>query len=301
MPNFPPVRLAALLALAALCTLCAVLPGPARAAGGPALVCPANVPEGEPFFAPVVSDAPFTSARFTWLGRSVTVPATSQDAGREARVLLGMGMKELLRGDEHELRVEVLGGAGGPVALARVVARAPKAYPEQRLTVESKYVAPSSENLERILREQAEVNKVLTSPATPRRYGLPLQRPVPGEISSEYGLRRFFNEEPRKPHNGVDLRAAEGDPVLACADGVVLLAADHYYAGKSVYVDHGEGVVSMYFHMSRLDVKTGGVVRRGQVLGAVGATGRVTGPHLHWGVYVLGQKIDPLMLLAPGG
>ncbi|MGE4553255.1 MAG: M23 family metallopeptidase, partial [Desulfovibrionaceae bacterium] len=282
----PPV-LAAVLALLALCLFSA-----AAAAAGPELVCPSRVPEGEPFVARVVSAAPFASARFTWLGHSVTVPAEAGADGRwQARLLLGMGMRELLRGDGHELRVEVAGpaGTGGSRALALTVTRTPKAYPEQRLTVENKYVAPSSENLERILREQAEVNKVLAAPAAPRRYALPFLRPVPGGISSDFGLRRFFNNEPRKPHSGVDLRAAAGDPVRACADGVVLLAADHYYSGRAVYLDHGEGVLSMYFHLSRVDVKTGDVVRRGDVLGAAGATGRVTGPHLHWGVYVLGQ------------
>lgn len=275
-----------------------IAPWGAALAAGPELVCPARVPEGEPFVARVVSATPFPSARFFWLGRSVTVPAERLPDGRtQARVLLGMGMKELLRDERHTLRAEV---AGGTPALLLDVTRTARAYPEQHLTVAKRYVTPSPANLERIRREQAEVKRLLTSSPAPRHYDLPFLRPVPGGVSSAFGLRRFLNGEPRAPHGGVDLRAAQGSPVLACADGTVVLVAAHYFAGNSIYVDHGEGVLSMYFHLSRMDVTPGQTVTRGQVLGAVGATGRVTGPHLHWGVSVLGQKIDPLLLTASG-
>ncbi|NHZ47213.1 M23 family metallopeptidase, partial [Nitratidesulfovibrio liaohensis] len=111
------------------------------------------------------------------------------------------------------------------------------------------------------------------------------------------GLRRVFNGEPRAPHRGLDLRGEAGEPVTACAAGRVVLAENHYFAGNSVYIDHGMGVVSMYFHLSALDVAPGQMVAQGQVIGKVGSTGRVTGPHLHFGMAVLGDMVDPQVLL----
>ncbi|MBG3878486.1 M23 family metallopeptidase, partial [Desulfovibrio oxamicus] len=120
---------------------------------------------------------------------------------------------------------------------------------------------------------------------------------VPGGVSSLFGLRRVFNGEPRAPHRGLDLRGEAGELVKACAAGRVALAENHYFAGNSVYIDHGMGVVSMYFHLSAMDVTPGQMVAQGQLIGRVGSTGRVTGPHLHFGMAVLGDMVDPQVLL----
>lgn len=133
----------------------------------------------------------------------------------------------------------------------------------------------------------------------PARFALPLAPPLAAlPAAGRFGARRIFNGEPRSPHTGADYRAPSGTPVLAAADGVVALAADHFFSGNSVYLDHGDGLFSMYFHLARIDVREGDEVRRGQRLGAVGATGRATGPHLHFGLRWRGARIDPAPLLA---
>jgi murein DD-endopeptidase MepM/ murein hydrolase activator NlpD len=114
-----------------------------------------------------------------------------------------------------------------------------------------------------------------------------------------FGSRRVFNDQPRGEHSGIDLSAATGTPVLAVGDGTVVLAADHFFSGRSVFIDHGDGLVSMYFHLDTIGVDTGDEIARGERLGTVGATGRVTGPHLHFGLRWRGARIDPMELIRP--
>lgn len=173
-----------------------------------------------------------------------------------------------------------------------------KKYPEQRLTIkEKRKVEPSPEDMARIEREQAHTAELKRrfSAASP---DTSFARPAEGRLSSRFGLRRFFNGLPRNPHNGLDFAAPTGAPVRAPADGTVIDTGDYFFNGNSIFIDHGQGLISIYMHLSRIDVRDGQKVRQGERIGAVGATGRSTGPHLHWTVILNDTPVDPELFLA---
>jgi murein DD-endopeptidase MepM/ murein hydrolase activator NlpD len=260
------------------------------------LDCPETVPEGRAFAITIRGEAPVDSLNVEWLERTLR-PARSVDGpGWSARAILGLGMKERLSGESWILRVSAWRGGMAEILL-REIHRVDRDYPEQHLDVARKFTELSKTDLARHERERAATRAVLARVTSPPEWPLPLDRPVAGRVTSDFGLRRFFNGEAKKPHSGVDLAGARGTPVLACADGVVTLADDHFFSGRSVYVDHGAGVQSMYFHFTEIHVEPGQLVKRGEMLGTVGDSGRVTGPHLHWGLSVLGQLVDPLPLV----
>ena len=171
------------------------------------------------------------------------------------------------------------------------------AYREQRLEVASSYVSLSEENLARVGRERKIIDAALTSWRDAPLTDVSLQAPVEGPRSSSFGLRRFFNDQPRSPHKGMDIAANAGTPIHAPRAGVVTATGDYYFNGNTVIVDHGQGYVTMYCHLSEIGVEKGQLVATGDPLGAVGATGRVTGAHLHFGTYLNGTAVDPALLL----
>jgi murein DD-endopeptidase MepM/ murein hydrolase activator NlpD len=171
------------------------------------------------------------------------------------------------------------------------------AYREQRLTVSQKYVEPDTAQLERIAAERKTLDGAIglwtgSPPLLPV-----LAAPVDGPRSSSFGLRRFFNDQPRSPHKGMDIAASLGTPVLAPAAGTVIVSGDFYFNGNTVMLDHGQGLVTMYCHLDRIDVSDGERIAKGTQLGKVGATGRVTGAHLHFATYLNGTAVDPALLL----
>ena len=187
------------------------------------------------------------------------------------------------------------GSAGGGSATITITKRK---YPVQELTVAPQYVTPDPALKERLDRERAQMGAALNTRSSVRHWDLPMARPVPGKITSLYGLRRVLNGKPRSAHKGLDFRGAESSPIKAIADGTVVLTGDFYYAGQFVILDHGLGVVSISMHMSEIIATRGQTVKTGDVIGLVGSTGRSTGPHLHLGISVLGQSIDALPLIA---
>jgi murein DD-endopeptidase MepM/ murein hydrolase activator NlpD len=252
------------------------------------------------------------------------------DLPRESRVPGGVAIIQLGDGPDapgevffNEHRAPVLAGPRGWVALVGIpldtkpgaqaaellptgeskrrpleFTVASKKYAEQHLKVANKrHVNPEPEDLERIDRERTRIDAALGTYTPVRVPELRMSAPIPGERSSSFGLRRFFNGEPRNPHSGMDIAAPAGTPILAPSPGRVLDAGDFFFNGNTVFLDHGEGVVTMYCHLSRIDVKAGDELDAGAVLGLVGATGRVTGPHLHWGIAVNRAMVDPALFL----
>jgi murein DD-endopeptidase MepM/ murein hydrolase activator NlpD len=196
----------------------------------------------------------------------------------------------------YSLTAERKGGASTATGSIDILA---KSFPEQRLTVESKFVNPPKSALARIERERKKLATIyaLRTPLPPP--SSPFVKPVPGDPTSEFGTRRFFNGEPRAPHPGIDLHAGTGTPVLVAGPGRVALATDLYYSGGTVIVDHGGGLFTVYAHLSKIEAKEGATVGPGDQVGLSGATGRVTGPHLHWGARVGEAIFDPRALLDP--
>jgi murein DD-endopeptidase MepM/ murein hydrolase activator NlpD len=176
---------------------------------------------------------------------------------------------------------------------------AEKRYREQRLSVAPRTVDLSAENQARYERERDHIATV-TATRTELRPDAALQMrvPVPGRRSGSFGLRRVFNGQPRNPHSGMDIAAATGTSVVAPLAGRVIDTGDYFFNGGTVWLDHGGGLLTMYCHLSRVDVKVGDLLKTGEQLAAVGATGRVTGPHLHWSVMLNRAMVDPALFVA---
>jgi hypothetical protein len=173
----------------------------------------------------------------------------------------------------------------------------PKRYETQHITLpDERKIQPLPQDLERITHETAIIQRVVSTwSEQPPDFTFTL--PVEGPITSVYGLRRYFNNQPRSPHSGLDLAAAEGIPVRAPGKASVLYSGNFFFSGNVVYLNHGQGLITVYAHLDRFEVEPDQIVNQGDIIGRVGATGRVTGPHLHWGVYLNGTPVNPNLFL----
>jgi murein DD-endopeptidase MepM/ murein hydrolase activator NlpD len=167
-------------------------------------------------------------------------------------------------------------------------------FPITRLKVNPDKVTPTEEEKKRIEEEKKELEALYAHLESGPLWKSPFQLPVKTGVTSRYGGQRVFNGQLKSVHFGVDLKAAKGDPVYSMNDGKVILAKNFFYAGNLVVIDHGQGLVSSYAHLNEIKVGAGSVVKKGELLGKAGATGRVTGPHLHWAMRVNAVSVDPL-------
>jgi murein DD-endopeptidase MepM/ murein hydrolase activator NlpD len=210
------------------------------------------------------------------------------------RALAGVPLNTLA--GTHELVVQATDAEGTTASSTIALTIEDGRFQTRRLRVAKRYVDPPAAVIERILREARTLEELFAGSSPERFWRGPFTRPVPGPSTSSYGRLTMLNGTPGSRHQGADFRAALGTPVTAPNAGMVVLASDLYYAGGTVVVDHGQGLVSLFAHLSRIDVEVGARVAQGDQLGRAGATGRVTGPHLHWAMRLHGTSVDPLSL-----
>lgn len=173
-----------------------------------------------------------------------------------------------------------------------------KTYPAQHLKVKNRrHVEPTQKDLERILREKKEILQLLATFSSRDTGYYRFRRPVKGRLSSRFGLRRFFNGKPRRPHSGLDIAARRGTTIYAPLSGRVIGTGNYFFSGNLVFLDHGQGLISTYSHLDKILVKPGQQLNTGDRIGKVGSTGRVTGPHLHWSIYLNQARVDPELFL----
>jgi murein DD-endopeptidase MepM/ murein hydrolase activator NlpD len=278
-----------------LFAICA-LPSPAADLPLSVMVHGRELAPGEPLRVEALSAEPLESLEGSFLGENLfmsligvseegeiwsgwSMIALDQEPGPAVVELSGKTIKGLAVTGEHALTINA------------------KEFPEEQLSVASKYVEPPKEVGERLARERKKLRALYKVRRPVEEIGEPFVRPVPGDPTSTFGKRRIFNGQPRSPHPGLDLRAAVGTPVLASGAGAVVIAEELYYSGNAVIIDHGGGLFTIYAHLSEISVAEGESVESGQLIGLSGATGRVTGPHLHWGAKIGNRPFDPTALL----
>lgn len=176
-----------------------------------------------------------------------------------------------------------------------------KEYPADYVTIKyakkKKYAKPNQKYIQRLMREQKLIAATFSHWRQQPNINMHFIWPVHGRISGEFGYRRFFNMRPCSPHAGVDIAVPKGTPIKAAANGVVINTGHYFFTGKVVFIDHGQGLITVYCHLSKILVKRGQKVKQGQIIGKVGQTGRATGPHLHWGVSLNSARVNPLLFL----
>lgn len=269
-------RICALFALALPLLAHASLPKSSSVPGGVAIV-------------PLGSASSGASKPQSWLGdQPVLVMA---DHGEWYAVV---GLPLGITPGAHELSVKI----GNETKAQRFVVK-PKHYPEQHIMLkDNSKVELSPADLARAERDIAVIQELKHHWRAEPDTDLAFISPAAGQLGGRFGVRRFFNGEPRAPHAGLDVAVASGTPVRASAQGKVLAVGDYFFNGKTVFIDHGNGLLTMYCHLERIDVQTGEAVSKGQPLGLSGQTGRATGPHLHWSVVLNGAMVDPELFIA---
>jgi peptidase M23-like protein len=257
---------------------------------------------GEVVLVEVISSAPLKDLRAGW-------PALSKGSGAASATVIfypldpqhwqGLAPIDVeARAGQRVLAIHAVTTTGRELRQDYPLTIAARTFPARRITVAPQFVNPPADVLPRIEKERQTVEHLFTITTQERYWTQPFIVPVPGNATSSFGRRSIVNGEPRSPHTGTDFQAATGTPVVAPNDGRIVLAADLYFSGNTIIIDHGLGVYSYLGHLSAFDVEEGALVKRGQRIARSGATGRVTGPHLHWTLRLGAARVDPLSLLA---
>lgn len=233
-------------------------------------------------------------ANVYFMGSKYTMVQSQDPTEWLALVGLDLGIKP----GTYTIDLSVLFDDGNYQNLSRDILILDKEFPLRKLWVKQEYVTPPPEEMERI-RIESELLREIYQIFTPQWLGEGnFIIPSSGEVVPNFGERRIFNNQPRSSHSGVDISSPYGSPVQASNSGRIVLANDLYFAGKTMVIDHGLGVFTLYCHFSKIFAKRGELIKKGDIIGEIGATGRVTGPHLHWGVKIVGNRVDPFSLLS---
>lgn len=247
--------------------------------------------QGEAVMISLPDDSAAVAAQLTW--QEQTIPMARRDGGWVALIGIDLDVEP----GEYELPVHIELNDGRRRTHTETLGVGPGQYPETHLEVAQRYVDLNPEDQERAARESRQIAALYRAHSDLSDWLQPFTSPLPGVAGGRnFGHRRFFNGQARNPHSGADLRAAAGTPIYAANGGQIVLAEELFFSGNAVFIDHGAGVVSVYLHLSQIGVAVGERVERGQQIGLAGATGRVTGAHLHWGIRVLDARVDPFTL-----
>jgi len=233
-----------------------------------------------------------TAARAAVFGHDVPLV----QAGNQWQGLIGIDLD--VAPGAHTMTVHIEPPSRPAISATRTFTVSDRRFPTRHLSVAPQFVDPPASEVERIQNEARTLAAIYENTATPQQWKGPFQLPVAAHANSSFGTRSVFNGQARSPHSGADFPAPTGTPVTAPAAGVVTLAASQYFTGNTIVIDHGLGLYSVLAHLSVMSVKAGDHVAAGQRIGLVGATGRVTGAHLHWSVRLNGARVDPLSLIA---
>ena len=284
-----PIRVMALVALLAACA--APPPPPTLTVASRAR----GVHPGEVVILTITADAPLTDVR----ARAFETALPAVRVGAAWRVLVGIDLDVTPGPQVVSIEAD---SSTGVATTTHALAVTAKEFRTRRLRVDPDFVNPPAAAAARIEEESKLISAIWSAPPTaPLAPEVIFKAPVPHRANSAFGTRSIFNGEPRGAHSGADFLSPTGTPVRAPAPGTIVLARDLYYSGGSVVIDHGLGLFSFFAHFSAITAKVGDVVKPGDIVGRVGATGRVTGPHLHWTVYLNGTAVDPELFLKPAG
>jgi murein DD-endopeptidase MepM/ murein hydrolase activator NlpD len=277
--------------------LAAFLTSPEKAAGGEpsfqAKVLPKSVKQGEVCFLKARGAISFKSVYGEFQGKRY--PLGLGENNQDYEGLLGIDMDT--KPEKYGIRFVATDGSGKGISQTASIKVTKADFAVQKITLPRSMVELDPKTLERVNRESKRLKELFQTFRNERTWKGAFIRPVEGELSGAFGTRRVINGQPKSSHTGVDLRAEEGTPVWASNGGRVALVDDLFFSGKSVILDHGWGLYSMYFHLSEARVRAGDHILKGTELGRAGSTGRSTGPHLHWGIILNGARVDPFSLL----